>query len=507
MTSPSFLFVGFAFWMIRAHVARTLTLLFGPLLHSFKLVHEVRVYRSSLLNKAMINKQIIPLTFAFTCLAATSIVLFSVGNFALISTALYIPSNAGTHALPWTFRSSKCISLPRKSLYFSLLTEESSIVDTNKSDNYDLRRQSIGSSGGGRRRFLQTSATVTLSTVILTTITPNNAVVYAAVVDATDIFANNDWSTSSKQPPNTLTTDDAAFQPTDEVPIRFQRQILREQYNGRLGLELVDIEFRTNIRVRVQSVQTASYAAVLGVQPNWIVVAVNGISTERTNAAGVRQYVSESIMGGKNYRESSKIKNDEIVIVFRDPSIFSSKLRTLSSTAPTGGDDDGLPTVTTQVAPAGDTTQRNTDGTVRAGRTVTTARVDQRVTVQQLQPPRLCSRGATTDDLMEISYTGSVVETGLIFDGSAVLIDGQGIPGRGNDVSLFFVLGKQPFGQFPPGWDVGLVGMCVGERRRLTLPPALGYGSTGMPRRNIPPNATLQYDITLVSLNGLATPQ
>jgi hypothetical protein len=27
---------------------------------------------------------------------------------------------------------------------------------------------------------------------------------------------------------------------------------------------------------------------------------------------------------------------------------------------------------------------------------------------------------------------------------------------RGNDVSTFFVLGKQPFGQFPPGWDVGL---------------------------------------------------
>ena len=49
--------------------------------------------------------------------------------------------------------------------------------------------------------------------------------------------------------------------------------------------------------------------------------------------------------------------------------------------------------------------------------------------------------------------------------------------------------------------------MCVGERRRLIIPPVLAYGAKGVPRRNIPPNATLQYDVTLVSLNGLATPQ
>jgi FKBP-type peptidyl-prolyl cis-trans isomerase len=122
-------------------------------------------------------------------------------------------------------------------------------------------------------------------------------------------------------------------------------------------------------------------------------------------------------------------------------------------------------------------------------------------------PPKSCRRGAEVDDLLEISYVGRLYETGQMFDGSAVLINDQGVPGRGNDVSLYFVLGKQPFGQFPPGWDVGLVGMCVGERRRLTIPPALGYGKEGLPRRGIPGDATLQYDITLVSLNGLSTPQ
>jgi len=54
---------------------------------------------------------------------------------------------------------------------------------------------------------------------------------------------------------------------------------------------------------------------------------------------------------------------------------------------------------------------------------------------------------------------------------------------------------------------VGLKGMCVGERRRVVIPPVLAYGSTGVPRRGIPPDATLVYDISLVSINGLATPQ
>ena len=63
------------------------------------------------------------------------------------------------------------------------------------------------------------------------------------------------------------------------------------------------------------------------------------------------------------------------------------------------------------------------------------------------------------------------------------------------------------FGQFPLGWDVGLVWICVGERRWLIIPPALAYGAAGLPRRGIPPNAALQCNVTLVSLNALATPR
>ena len=62
--------------------------------------------------------------------------------------------------------------------------------------------------------------------------------------------------------------------------------------------------------------------------------------------------------------------------------------------------------------------------------------------------------------------------------------------------------GKQPFqfalggGQVIPGWDQGVIGMKVGERRRLTIPAELGYGAQGSPPK-IPANAPLIFDIDL----------
>lgn len=312
----------------------------------------------------------------------------------------------------------------------------------------------------------------------------------AAVTDETDTFADNWWTTPN---PNDKTFAPSQLPaksgPSDEVTITVPKASLNQKKGGGgLGVELGEVEFRTNTRVYVKSVNPGSIAEKLGIKKNWIVVSINGQSAERTDVAGVALMVYKAVNDDSN--------EDPVVFRFRDPVVFKKSLNDMESA---GGE------VTTQVAPAGDTTQRRVDGSVRRGYKETD-QDDQRLSVSQLIAPKMCTRQAQVDDLLEISYLGTVLDTGDVFDGSAIKINGKGIPGRADDVSIFFVLGKQPFGQFPPGWDVGLEGMCVGERRRLIVPPVLAYGEAGLPRRGIPPNATLQYDVTLVSINGLSTP-
>ena len=91
---------------------------------------------------------------------------------------------------------------------------------------------------------------------------------------------------------------------------------------------------------------------------------------------------------------------------------------------------------------------------------------------------------AKNGDGVAVHYTGWLTD-GTKFDSS---LD-RGTP-------FVFTLGA---GQVIRGWDAGVVGMKVGEKRKLTIPPELGYGSTGV--GPIPPNAALVFEVELLSIN------
>ena len=85
---------------------------------------------------------------------------------------------------------------------------------------------------------------------------------------------------------------------------------------------------------------------------------------------------------------------------------------------------------------------------------------------------------------VSVHYTGKL-EDGTVFDSS--------IP-RGQPFN--FTLGA---GQVIKGWDLGVEGMKVGEKRNLVIPPHLGYGVRGA-GATIPPNATLIFDVELLEV-------
>lgn len=98
-----------------------------------------------------------------------------------------------------------------------------------------------------------------------------------------------------------------------------------------------------------------------------------------------------------------------------------------------------------------------------------------------------CDRKAQVGDVVMVDYTGSLKD-GTVFDSS--LKEGR--------EPLEFGLG---LGQVIKGWDKGVLGMCIGEKRKLVIPPHLGYGSAGA-GGVIPPEATLTFTVELKGIRG-----
>ena len=95
--------------------------------------------------------------------------------------------------------------------------------------------------------------------------------------------------------------------------------------------------------------------------------------------------------------------------------------------------------------------------------------------------------GAEAQDYNKVvvNYTGSL-EDGTVFDSSLN-------PGR---EPFTFTLGV---GSVIKGWDLGVKGMKVGGKRKLTIPPELGYGDQGAGGL-IPPGATLIFEVDLLEV-------
>ncbi|KAH9781124.1 peptidyl-prolyl cis-trans isomerase FKBP43 [Citrus sinensis] len=106
--------------------------------------------------------------------------------------------------------------------------------------------------------------------------------------------------------------------------------------------------------------------------------------------------------------------------------------------------------------------------------------------IQNLGTGKPDGKVAAPGKKISVLYTGKLKENGQVFDSNL-----------GSTPLKFHLGGKEVI----EGLNVGLEGMHVGEKRRLLIPPSLGYGSGGDDSKNIPPYSWLEFDVDLVKVH------
>ncbi|KEY64247.1 hypothetical protein S7711_09039 [Stachybotrys chartarum IBT 7711] len=105
--------------------------------------------------------------------------------------------------------------------------------------------------------------------------------------------------------------------------------------------------------------------------------------------------------------------------------------------------------------------------------------------------PVECERKTQKGDKVSMHYRGTLAKDGSKFDAS-----------YDRNQPFTFKLGA---GQVIKGWDQGLLEMCIGEKRTLTIPPELGYGQRNM--GPIPAGSTLIFETELLAIDGVPNPE
>lgn len=146
-------------------------------------------------------------------------------------------------------------------------------------------------------------------------------------------------------------------------------------------------------------------------------------------------------------------------------------------------------TIPAAVVLADDTSAATPVVTPVATKTVSKPKASKVVTMDDGLKYEILKKGhgatAKAGQTVTVNYTGRLTD-GTVFDSSLN-------PGR---QPFEFNLGTH---QVIQGWDEGVAGMKIGEKRKLTIPSALGYGAAGA-GGVIPPNATLIFDVELLKV-------
>ena len=112
---------------------------------------------------------------------------------------------------------------------------------------------------------------------------------------------------------------------------------------------------------------------------------------------------------------------------------------------------------------------------------------------------------------IKIMDNGLVIEDIVVGEGvealdhNKVVVNYTGTLGDGSIFDSSLNPGREPFtftlgvGSVIKGWDLGVKGMKVGGKRKLTIPPDLGYGDRGA-GNVIPPNTTLYFEVELLEI-------